>query len=202
MMVICRNLVYFEFLILKYLEEKSKIQRLTNFSMMAAAGDASDSLQFTDFIVRNMHLYKIINSYHMSIPAVVHFTRTHLASFLRCDTQRQLNLLLGGFDPWTGPELHYIDRFGSSTAILFGGHGAGIKFCGPIFDTLHSPYMDQREAYCILEKCVGEIQRRLWNQRNFDVFVMDQQGITQWKTIKLQSFRKELLLKDRRKVDS
>ncbi|KAH8412730.1 hypothetical protein KR009_004973, partial [Drosophila setifemur] len=159
-------------------DDKTKIHRLTDYSMMAAVGDGGDSLQFTDFILRNLKLYQVTNGYDLSTRGAVHFTRTNLSAYLRSNARYQVSLLIGGYDPVSGPELHFIDTYGSSMRIPYGGHGSGINFCGPILNEFYKPLLDQREAYGLLQKCVAEIQKRLViNLRNFDVFLMNKMGI-------------------------
>ncbi|XP_037711388.1 probable proteasome subunit beta type-2 [Drosophila subpulchrella] len=175
-------------------EDKSKIHRLTNFSMMSAVGDGGDCLQFSDFILRNLDLYKVTNGYDLTVRGAVHFIRTNLSAYLRSNVKYMVALLVGGFDHTSGPELTYIDSFGNSVPIRYGGHGSGINFCTPIFEEFYNPQLDKRAAYNIMEKCVFEIQKRfVINLRNFDVFMINREGITKLDSINQQSFRARVI---------
>uniref|UniRef100_A0A6P4EF59 Probable proteasome subunit beta type-2 n=1 Tax=Drosophila rhopaloa TaxID=1041015 RepID=A0A6P4EF59_DRORH len=124
----------------------------------------------------------------------VHFTRNNLSAYIRSNVRYLVALLVAGFDPSSGPELHYIDPFGSSVPIRYGGHGSGINFCTPIFEEFYKPTLDKRTAYNIIQKCVAEIQKRLViNLRNFDVFVIGREGITKLDPINQVSLRAQLM---------
>ncbi|XP_017130402.1 probable proteasome subunit beta type-2 [Drosophila elegans] len=175
-------------------DNNSKIYRLTDYSMLAAVGHGGDSLQFSDFIHRNLELYKVANGYDLTIRGAVHFTRTNLSAYHRSKVSYEVALLVAGYDPSGGPELHYIDQYGSSVPINFGGHGSGIKFCTPILEELYKPQLDRRAVYNIIEKCVSEIHKRLViNLRNFDVFMISREGITKLDHINQQSLKAEIM---------
>nr|XP_017006762.2 probable proteasome subunit beta type-2 [Drosophila takahashii] len=175
-------------------DDKSKIHRLTNYSMLSAVGDGGDCLQFSDFILRNLDLYKVANGYDLTVRGAVHFIRTNLSAYLRSNVKYQVSMLVGGFDPTTGPDLTYIDHLGNAVPIRFGGHGCGINFCTPIFEHFYNPQLDMRTAYSIIEKCVLEIQKRfVVNLRNFDVFMISREGITKMNPINQQSLRSRIM---------
>ncbi|EDW77562.1 uncharacterized protein Dwil_GK24489 [Drosophila willistoni] len=165
-------------------DDQSKIHRLSDFSMMATVGDGGDTIQFSDYISKNLHLYKISNGYHLSPKAAAHFTRKNLADYLRTNTRYQVAMLLAGYDESEGPDLHYIDSYGASQSINHAGHGWGSIFCGSILQRYWHQQLTQQEAYEILKKSVIEIQKRLIiNLRNFDVYVVDKSGMRQMEPI-------------------
>ncbi|XP_017047358.1 probable proteasome subunit beta type-2 [Drosophila ficusphila] len=171
-------------------DDKSKVHRLTDHSMMSAVGDGGDCLQFTDFVLRNLDLYKVTNGYDLTIQGAVHFIRSNLSAYLRSNASYKVALLVAGFDPSSGPELHLIDPYGSSVPIRFGGYGSGINFCTPIFEEFYRPQLDKRTAYNIIQKCVVEIQKRLViNLRNFDVYIISRDGITKMDPINQVSLK-------------
>ncbi|XP_016931131.2 probable proteasome subunit beta type-2 [Drosophila suzukii] len=173
-------------------DDQSKIHRLSDFNMMAMVGDGGDSIQFTDFISKNMHLYKIAHGYHLSAKAAAHFTRKTLADYIRTNTRYQVAMLLAGYDATEGPDLHYIDTYGAAQSINHAGHGWGSMFCGSILQRFWHSKISQADAYSLMRKCVLEIQRRLIiNQRNFEVYVVDGKGMCKMEAINPGSLSKE-----------
>lgn len=145
---------------------------------MATIGDAGDSNQFTEFISKNIALYKMRNGYELSPKAAAHFTRRNLADYLRSRTPYQVNMFLGGFDAKEGPELHFIDYLANGKSLPFGAQGYGGYFSASILDRYYHGKLTEAEAYCVMEKCVAEIQKRLIvNLKNFNVTVIDKDGI-------------------------
>ncbi|XP_017130403.1 probable proteasome subunit beta type-2 [Drosophila elegans] len=175
-------------------DDQSKIHRLSNFNIMATVGDGGDTLQFTDYISKNLHLYKVANGYHLSAKAAAHFTRKTLADYIRTNTRYQVAMLLAGFDAVEGPDLHYIDSYGAAQPINHAGHGWGSMFCGSILQRFWHSQLIQAEAYSLMRKCVLEIQRRLIiNQRNFEVYVVDSNGMRKMEAINPGSLSKEAI---------
>jgi 20S proteasome subunit beta 4 len=50
---------------------------------MAVSGEAGDTAQFSEYIAKNVQLYKMRNEYELSPKAAAHFTRRNLAEYLR-----------------------------------------------------------------------------------------------------------------------
>ncbi|EDW03297.1 probable proteasome subunit beta type-2 [Drosophila grimshawi] len=175
-------------------DDQSKIHRLSEFSMLAAVGDGGDTLQFTDYVAKHLQLYRISNGYHLSPRGAAHYTRKNLADYIRTNTIYQVSMLMAGYDAIEGSDLHYIDSYGASMSINHAGHGLGSLFCGSIFQRYWREDLSQAEAYEILQMCVVEIQKRLViNLRNFDVFVVDQNGTQQLESINPASFHADIL---------
>lgn len=51
--------------------------------VMAVCGDSGDTTQFSEFIAKNIQLYKMRNGYGLSPAAAANFTRRNLADYLR-----------------------------------------------------------------------------------------------------------------------
>lgn len=64
--------------------------------MMATIGEAGDRVQFTEYISKNILLYKMRNGYELGPKSAAHFTRKNLADYLRSRTPYQVNVLVGG----------------------------------------------------------------------------------------------------------
>jgi 20S proteasome subunit beta 4 len=50
---------------------------------MLVSGEPGDRVQFSEYIQRNLQLYKMINGYELSTHATVNYTRRELATSLR-----------------------------------------------------------------------------------------------------------------------
>lgn len=64
--------------------------------MIATVGDPGDAVQFTEFISKNIALYKMRNGYDLSPKCAAHFTRKNLADYLRSSSPYQVNMLVAG----------------------------------------------------------------------------------------------------------
>ena len=105
--------------------------------MMAAVGDHGDTVQFVEYISKNILLYKMRNGYELGPKAAAYFTRKNLADYLRTRYAYQVNLLVAGFDKTDGPQLTFIDYLANTLAVDHGTHGYGGMFCGSILDRNH-----------------------------------------------------------------
>ncbi|CAD7088466.1 unnamed protein product [Hermetia illucens] len=159
-------------------EDENKIHKISNNLLMATIGDAGDTIQFTEYIAKNIALYKMRNGYDLSPKAAAHYTRKNLADYLRSRSPYHVNLFVAGYDEKEGPELHYIDYLANGKSLNYAGQGYGALFCASIFDRYHHDKITQEEAYDVFKKCVVEIQKRLIvNLPNFKVAVVDKSGI-------------------------
>lgn len=165
--------------------------RLGKHCIMGVVGNEGDSIRFAEFIKSNMKLYEIQNGFSMNFKTMVHFTRNHLVNNLRTNPNCRVAMLLAGCDPHDGPNLHYIDMKGSAQSLNYSGHGIGNTISSSIFRTLWRPDINRDQAYEIVKKCVSEIQNRLVvNLRNFEVFVVDADGILQMESLNYASMNK------------
>lgn len=106
---------------------------------MATIGEAGDTIQFTEYIAKNLALYKMRNGYELTPRAAGHYTRRTLADYLRSRTPYHVNLFVAGHDAKEGPELQYIDYLSNAKSVNYAGHGYGGMFCASIFDRYHHP---------------------------------------------------------------
>ncbi|KAH8269342.1 hypothetical protein KR018_005253, partial [Drosophila ironensis] len=159
-------------------EDESKIHKVSDNLLISTIGESGDTEQFTEFISKNIALYKMRNGYDLSPRAASHFTRKNLAEYLRSRTPYQVFMFVAGYDPSEGPELTFIDYLASSKAVNYAGHGYGAIFASSIYDRYWHPNITQEEAYDVFKKCIAEIQKRLViNLPNFDVTVVDKNGV-------------------------
>ncbi|XP_074641724.1 proteasome subunit beta type-2-like [Tubulanus polymorphus] len=158
--------------------DQDKMLKMNSRQIMLVSGEAGDTVQFAEYIAKNIQLYKMRNGYELSTTAAAHFTRKNLAEFIRSRTPYMVNLLLAGYDDEDGPSLYYMDYLGSSVKLPFGCHGYGAFMSLSILDKMYKPDLTKEEAIKLLEKCVTEIQKRLClNLKTFKVRLVDKDGI-------------------------
>lgn len=114
--------------------DESKIHKLSNKLVMAASGESGDAVQFSEYISKNLQLYKMRNGYELSPSAAANFTRKTLADYLRSRTPYAVNMLLAGYDDQTGPELYFIDYLASCIRVPYASHGYGGFFSLTVLD--------------------------------------------------------------------
>ncbi|XP_068150866.1 probable proteasome subunit beta type-2 [Drosophila tropicalis] len=169
-------------------EDENKIHKVSDNLLISTTGEAGDTEQFTEFISKNISLYKMRNGYDLSPRAAAHFTRKNLAEYLRSRTPYQVFMFVGGYDPQEGPELTFIDYLATAKSVNYAGHGYGSIFCSSIYDRYWHPNITQEEAYDVFKKCVLEIQKRLVvNLKNFTVAVVDKDGVRNLEPISAKS---------------
>lgn len=117
--------------------DENKIHQISDNLLMATIGESGDTVQFTEYIAKNLALYKMRNGYELTPRAAAHFTRKNLADYLRSRTPYHVNLFVAGYDATEGPELHYIDYLSNAKSVNYAGHGYGGMFCASIFDRYH-----------------------------------------------------------------
>lgn len=130
-----RNLYTIKYMV----SDLDKIHKISDKLLMATIGEAGDTVQFTEYISKNLALYKMRNGYELSPAAAAHFTRKNLAEYLRSRTPFNVNLFVAGYDEQEGGELHYIDYLANAKSVNYAGHGYGGMFCASIFDRYHHP---------------------------------------------------------------
>ncbi|XP_059613502.1 proteasome subunit beta type-2 [Phlebotomus argentipes] len=158
-------------------EDERKISQISDNLLIATTGESGDTVQFTEYISKNIALYKMRNGYELGPKAAAHFTRKNLADCLRSRSPYFVNLLVAGYDEKEGAELHFIDYLANAKSVNYAGHGYGGMFCASIFDRYYNAGVSQDDAYEILKKCVAEIQKRLIiNLSTFNVAVVDKKG--------------------------
>jgi len=146
---------------------------------MAVSGEAGDTTQFSEYIAKNIQLYKMRNNYELSPKAAAHFTRKNLADALRSRNPYQVNLLMAGYDDVEKrADLYYMDYLATLLEVPYCAHGYGGYFTLSTMDAYYKPEMSVEEGYELLKKCVAEIGKRLViNLPTFAVRRVDADGI-------------------------
>ncbi|GIX90800.1 proteasome subunit beta type-2 [Caerostris darwini] len=160
-------------------KDEDKMFKLGDRLMMLVCGEPGDTIQFAEFIAKNIQLYKMRNGYELSPTAAANYTRKNLADFLRSRTPYAVNILMAGFDKDSAEaELHYIDYLGTLAKLPYAAHGYGSFFSLSIMDRHYRPDMSQEEGIELLKKCIKELNHRfLVNLPSFAIKVIDANGI-------------------------
>ncbi|KAH8553496.1 nucleophile aminohydrolase [Umbelopsis sp. PMI_123] len=164
--------------VMKATEDKSR--ELTPHTVLFYTGEPGDTVNFAEFIQRNIRLYGIRNGIELSPKAAANYTRRELADSLRSKRPYSVNMLIGGYDTKTGkPELFWLDYLGAMTSLPYGAQGYGAYFCTSLMDRYHYPDMDVEEAKDLLRKCLEELKTRfIVNLPKFTVKLVNKDGIT------------------------
>lgn len=142
--------------IVKMKVDEDKIKALSPHLLMAYSGEPGaptfyiynskilnnhigDTVQFAEYVERNIRLYQIRNLYPLRPSAAASWIRKAIADSLRSRKPYSVNLLLGGYDTATfEPHLYWMDYLGTMTEVPFAAHGYGAYF-----------------ALSLLDRCVG-----------------------------------------------
>ncbi|XP_067032067.1 proteasome subunit beta type-2-like [Acropora muricata] len=164
--------------IIRMKDDQDKMFKLSSKLLMLVTGEAGDTVQFAEYIEKNIQLYKMRNGYELTPHAAANFTRRNLADSLRTSSAYQVNMLIAGFDDASGPALYFMDWLASLQKVPFGAHGYGSFFSLSIMDRYYKPDLSRAEARELLQKCIDEVQRRfLVRLPDFFVRIVDKDGI-------------------------
>ncbi|XP_011497064.1 PREDICTED: proteasome subunit beta type-2-like [Ceratosolen solmsi marchali] len=168
--------------------DEHKIHKISSKLVMAISGESGDATQFSEYISKNLQLYKMRNGYELSPKAAANFTRRNLADYLRSRSPYFVNMLMAGYDDQTGPELYFIDYLASCVKVPYATHGYGGFFSLTILDRYYKNNLSENEGYDLLKKCIREIHKRLIvNLPNFKVQKISKNGISELLPITAQN---------------
>ncbi len=141
--------------------DEDKLYKISSKIVMSVTGEAGDTVQFAEYIAKNIQLYKMRNGYELSPKAAASYTRRNLAEYLRsrvCTSRRRpslfsfsnlgmnllqtpynVNLMLGGYDEKEGASLYLIDYLASMIKVPFTTNGYGGLITLSILDRYYSP---------------------------------------------------------------
>ncbi|BGP72660.1 hypothetical protein NBRC10513v2_006056 [Rhodotorula toruloides] len=160
-------------------EDKQRV--LGKHLVMAYSGEPGDTIQFAEYIERNLRLYQIRNHIPLRPPSAASWVRTQLASSLRSRKPYSVNLLLGGYDPTSStPSLYWIDYLGTLATVPYAAHGYGAYFSLSTMDRWHDPEGDLEAGLELLRKCIKELEVRfIVNLGGWTIRVADKDGVRQ-----------------------
>ncbi|KAG6333586.1 hypothetical protein ID866_5502 [Astraeus odoratus] len=165
--------------IVKMKVDQDKIKELGSHLLMAYSGEPGDTIQFAEYVERNIRLYQIRNLYPLRPAAAASWVRRSLAESLRSRHPYAVNLLLGGYDKAEDkPNLYWIDYLGSVVEVPFAVHGHGKHFALSLLDRYHDPDASLEEGLATLKRCIDEVAKRLViNPGKYKVKVADKDGV-------------------------
>ncbi|ELT93338.1 hypothetical protein CAPTEDRAFT_176004 [Capitella teleta] len=158
--------------------DTDKVYKMSDRVVMAVSGESGDTVQFAEYIAKNIQLYKMRNGYELSPHAAANFTRKNMADFLRSRTPYMVNLLMAGFDEEKGPSLFFMDYLASLVEVPYGIHGYGSYLSLGILDKFYREDLNREEVLELLRKCVQEIEKRfIVNLGTFKIKIVDKDGV-------------------------
>ncbi|GAA6041138.1 hypothetical protein JCM8097_004134 [Rhodosporidiobolus ruineniae] len=162
---------------MKATEDKQKV--VGKHLVMAYSGEPGDTVQFAEYVERNLRLYQIRNHIPLRPPAAASWVRNQLAQSLRSRKPYSVNLLLGGFDPTSStPSLYWIDYLGTVGTVPYAAHGYGAYFALSTMDRWHDPEGSLEDGLALLRKCIGELETRfIVNLGGWTIRVADKDGV-------------------------
>lgn len=165
--------------IIKVKSDVDKIKELSPHLLMAYSGEPGDTVQFAEYIERNIRLYHIRNNFPLRPPSAASWIRRSLADSLRSRKPYSVNLLLGGYDINTyTPHLYWVDYLGTLAEVPFAAHGYGSYFTLSLLDKYHNPEADVDEGIATLKRCIDEVSKRLVvSPDRFKVKIVDKDGV-------------------------
>ncbi|KAH7925345.1 proteasome-domain-containing protein [Leucogyrophana mollusca] len=165
--------------IVKMKVDEDKIKELSSHLLMAYSGEPGDTVQFAEYVERNIRLYQIRNLYPLRPSAAASWVRRSLAESLRSRNSYTVSLLLGGYDLATHtPNLYWIDYLGTSVEVPFAAHGYGSYFALSLLDRYHDPEASLEEGLATLKRCIDEVSKRLVvSPGKYKVKIVDKDGV-------------------------
>jgi len=164
--------------IIRMKDDQDKMFKLSSKLLMLVTGEAGDTVQFAEYMEKNIQLYKMKNGYELTPHAAANFTRRNLADALRSSSAYMVNMLIAGYDDANGPELYFMDWLASLQKVPFAAHGYGSFFSLSIMDRYYRPGLTREEARELLQKCIEEVQRRfLVRLPDFFIRIVDKDGV-------------------------
>ncbi|NXX46069.1 PSB2 protein, partial [Tricholaema leucomelas] len=166
--------------------DHDKMFKMSEKILLLCVGEAGDTVQFAEYIQKNVQLYKMRNGYELSPTAAANFTRRNLADYLRSRTPYHVNLLLAGYDDHEGPALYYMDYLAALAKVPFAAHGYGSFLTLSILDRYYKPAVNESNLFCLSLSCVEQLQKRfILNLASFNARFIDKDGIHEVENIPL-----------------
>ncbi|KZV59961.1 20S proteasome subunit [Peniophora sp. CONT] len=165
--------------IVKMKIDEDKIKTLSPHLLMAYSGEPGDTVQFAEYVERNIRLYHIRNVHGLRPQSAAAWIRRALANSLRSRSPYSVNLLLGGFDKAEEkPHLYWIDYLGTQATVPFAAHGYGSYFALSLLDRYHNPEGTLEEGLDTLRRVIDETAKRLVvAPGNYKIKVVDKDGV-------------------------
>jgi len=159
--------------------DEDKIKELSPQLLMSYSGEPGDTIQFAEYIERNLRLHHIRYHHPLRPQSAASWIRRSLAQSLRSRNPYAVNLLLGGYDISTNtPGLYWMDYLGTLAEVPFAAQGYGSYFVLSLFDRYHNPKAELPEALETLKRAIEEVQKRLIiGLPEWKIKVVDKDGV-------------------------
>ncbi|PVF95596.1 proteasome component Pre1 [Serendipita vermifera] len=165
--------------IIKMKSDEDKIKALGSHLLMSYSGEPGDTVQFAEYVERNLRLQQMRNNHPLRPQAAASWVRRSIADSLRSRSPYAVNILLGGYDmAEKQPKLYWMDYLGTQSDVPFAAHGYGSYFALSLLDRYHNPNATLEEGLETLKRCIREVQIRLVvSFPTFKVKVVDENGV-------------------------
>ncbi len=167
--------------------KEEKFRQLNSRSLLAYSGEPGDTVNFAEFIQRNIQLYGVRNEKDLGVDAAAHWTRRSLADSLRSRSPYQVNVLVGGVEVdqldasvAPTPKLYWIDYLATMVEVPFALHGYASYFCTSLLDRHWREGMNEQEVLDLLRLCLAELKTRfIVNFPELAVRIVRASGVTE-----------------------
>ncbi|HDI02316.1 MAG TPA: archaeal proteasome endopeptidase complex subunit beta [Ignisphaera sp.] len=135
-----------------------KILRVTENIAMTTAGLVADAQALADYLKAQANYYKLLTGRPMSLRSMA-----YLLSLLLNESKYFpyiVQLLLGGYDYYKGPQLFAIELFGDVTEEQYTATGSGSPIAIGVIETRYSPNLDLQEAMELAARAVASAAMR------------------------------------------
>eukprot|EP01083_Nonionella_stella_P105958 305117_1 len=167
--------------IMRMKDKEDKLYAVDKNKLIGWNGPQADSVNFCDYVHRNMELYKYTNHISLSNHAAASLVRNELAASIRTRSPYQTNVLFGGVDK-SGPALYYIDYLGSMVKLNSAIHGYAAHMTLSLMDRDWRKNMSLDDAIALIKACVKQLGKRfIIGMPNFIFKVVDKDGIREVK---------------------
>lgn len=154
-----------------------RIFQLDDHKLLAFTGEPGDTVQFCEFIHKNMQLYYYQNGIRLGPEGAANYTRNTLAEGLR-SSPYQANLLLAAFDEHEGSSLYFIDYLASKHKVKHASHGYGSFFLSGIIDRHYTENITLDDAIDLVRLGLEELKTRFFvSTPNFTVKAITKDGV-------------------------
>merc|ERR1719198_1289204 len=100
--------------------------------LFAASGPSADTVNFVEFIQKNVKLHTLRTGHKLTTKAAANFTRNELAHALR-NGPYQVDMIIAGVDE-SGPAMYMMDYLASMEKVNKAAHGYGAYFALSLMD--------------------------------------------------------------------
>jgi len=176
--------------IVKMKSDEDKTKNLGPHLVMAYSGEPGDTVQFAEYVERNLRLHHIRHTHELRPESAAAWVRRAIADSLRSRTPYSVNMLIGGFDVSATakrstsadvggiPKLYWIDYLGTMAEVPYAAHGYGSYFALSLLDRYHTPEASLDDGLATLKRCIDEVSKRLVvAPANYKVKVVDKDGV-------------------------